>query len=447
MSKNLLLAACAATLVGAITASCGTNNPCVDKNIRCESPLVCDPGDAICKCGGRGGVVCPDGFTCDPTANVCQSTRCSKVDCTSQPGTSCDVLDGTCKCGGTGGQACTDAQTCNPNAKACVPRTNCSQLACPRNMTCDPASGACLCGGAACTAGQACAVGANDAKSCVADACNGVTCTGNNVCDPESGLCKCGVGAAAALCQLGQSCACPAGSDGGACQPSERSCQAAGPCQAGACGNGTTCDPVDGQCKCGGPGGPVCASNQICALGPPPQCQGGQQCTQPDGGPKVCNGGTSCDPEDGRCKCGGRGGIVCAPAGGLDGGTGDPAEICIQNPVQQACRRPCDIRNPDCADPTLCYYDSSATTPAAYCAVNTDTRTEESACTTPTACFSTTPTRRPLHCNGLVLGQTGICRAYCDVATGTAGCIQVPRPQNCVQINGAPVGYGFCQPL
>jgi hypothetical protein len=27
-----------------------------------------------------------------------------------------------------------------------------------------------------------------------------------------------------------------------------------------------------------------------------------------------------------------------------------------------------------------------------------------------------------------------------------AGCLQVPVAQRCVQITGAPVGFGYCQP-
>ncbi len=444
MWKNVLWGALAAGVVGAVTVSCGggSANLCVDRNIRCESPLACDPSDGLCKCGGRGGIVCPDGFSCDPVANTCQSTRCASVDCADKPGTSCDVLDGLCKCGGTGGQLCGDTEACNPNAKACVPRTACSEVACPRNMSCDATTGRCKCGGVECAAGQACSIGTNNAKTCVPELCTGVTCTGNNLCDRADGYCKCN----GVVCQSGEACACPAGSDGGTCAQTARSCRAGSACQGVTCGNGTTCDPVDGQCKCGGPGGPVCASNQICSLGPPPQCQGGQQCTLPDGGVKSCSGGTSCDPEDGRCKCGGRGGVVCAPAGGADGGTGEPAEVCVQNPSQQACRKPCDIRSPECPSGAYCYFDSSAATPTAYCATPTDTRTEEDACTVPTACFSTTPAARSLHCNGLALGQTGICRAYCDVTAGTAGCLQVPRAQTCIQIQGAPTGYGYCQP-
>jgi hypothetical protein len=442
MWKNIAWASVAAVVVGAVTASCGggPKNVCLDRNVSCEAPLTCDPSDGICKCGGRGGVVCPSGFSCDPASNTCLSTRCARVDCSDKPGTSCDVLDGLCKCGGTGGLVCSDTEDCNPNAKACVPRINCTQVACPRNQVCDPATGQCMCAGARCSAGQSCSVNTDGGKTCVNDACTGVTCTGNNVCDPSDGLCKCN----GVVCQSGEACACPAGSDGG-CAPDQLACRPGNACANVTCSNNTTCDPVDGQCKCGGPGGPVCASNQICNLGPPAQCQGGAQCTLPDGGAKSCAGGTSCDPEDGRCKCGGRGGIVCLPEN-ADGGV-NPAEICVQNPVQQACRQPCDVRNPNCPPGTYCYYDSSAATPAAYCAAPTDSKAEGDACTVATACFSTSPTSRSLHCLGLVLGQTGICRAYCNVADGTQGCIQVPRPQTCLQIPQAPPGFGYCNPM
>jgi hypothetical protein len=442
MLRNFVVASFAALVVGAVTASCGggPRNLCADRNISCESPLSCDPSDGICKCGGRGGVVCPTGFSCDPVSNTCLSARCARVDCSDRPGTSCDVFDGICKCGGTGGVACLSTEACNPNAKTCEPRISCTQVACPANQTCDQATGACRCGASACAVGQRCSIGMDGAKACVNDACTGVTCTGSNTCDAADGLCKCN----GVVCQSGEACACPPGADGG-CAASQLACRSGNACANVTCGNNTTCDPVDGLCKCGGPGGPVCASNQICNLGPPAQCQGGAQCSLPDGGAKSCAGGTSCDPEDGKCKCGGRGGIVCAPAS-TDGGSA-PAEICVQNPVQQACRQPCDIRSPVCPQGTHCYYDSSATTPAAYCAAPTDMRKEDDACTVPTACFSTSPSPRSIHCLGLVLGQTGICRAYCDVAAGSAGCIQVPRPQTCIAIPQAPSGYGYCNPM
>jgi hypothetical protein len=82
----------------------------------------------------------------------------------------------------------------------------------------------------------------------------------------------------------------------------------------------------------------------------------------------------------------------------------------------------------------------------AYCATPTGASGEESACSSPAQCFSTNPIPRSIHCNGLALGVPGICRGYCDVAHGTGDCIQTPRAQTCIQIGGAPTGYGFCQP-
>lgn len=443
--KNVLWAALAASVTGVVTASCGsgTRNICADRNVQCEAPLACDPGDGQCKCGGRGGVVCGEGFVCDPVANTCQSTRCARVDCSDKFGTSCDVLDGKCKCGGTGGLSCADNEQCNPLTKTCAPSIDCRARGCNRNESCDQGTGRCLCGNGSCTVAESCSITSSDgSRMCVANVCKGVACTGANLCDVGDGFCKCN----GVVCQSGEACACPPGADGGSCATTERSCRAGTACLGVSCQNGTTCDPVDGVCKCGGPGGPACAANQICSLGPPPKCQGGVQCTQPDGGPRSCPSGTSCDPEDGACKCGGRGGVACAPAGGADGGTMEAAEVCVQNPNQQACRRPCDIRSPDCPTGTFCYFDSSATTPVAYCAAPTEMRGENLDCNSATACFSMSPAPRSLHCNGLALGQKGLCRAYCDVAAGPAGCLQVPVAQRCLQITGAPMGYGYCLP-
>jgi hypothetical protein len=443
MWKNLCVFGLSASVMALVSASCGSGpkNLCVERNIRCSTPLICDPGDGVCKCGGRGGVSCDSDSMCDPIANVCVSKKCDSVDCTDQPGTSCDVRDGVCKCGGTGGKACGASEVCDPNAAACVAMTNCNDVACPFNQTCDASTGRCLCGAVPCAVRQTCSVDAEQAKTCVDDNCAGVACTGASACDRTDGVCKCN----GSVCQSGQACLCPEGADGG-CGATQRSCRVSGLCEHVTCPvSNTVCDPGDGQCKCGGPGGPSCGANQLCTLGPPAKCEGGAQCALPDGGPKSCVGGTSCDPEDGLCKCGGARGLLCAPAGGADGGSDAPAEICISNPLQQACRRPCDVRSPQCESGTYCYFDSSAATAAAYCAAPTESKEEDSACTSPTACFSMTPSARSLHCLGLALGQTGICRAYCDVGAGTAGCLQ-DRPRVCLALPMAPMGTGYCNP-
>lgn len=438
MSKKILLAAAAGFAVGLFASSCGggAKNLCDSLQVPCDSPLVCDPTDGECKCGGRGGLVCPDKFVCDPVGNTCTSTVCKDKTCNDQPGTSCDVLDGNCKCGGTGGKTCGTNEVCNPNAAVCVPALNCNEIACPKNQTCDNSTGRCKCAQTECKPGQFCSVsGGNGAKACVDNLCSGVTCTGTTVCDVSDGYCKCN----GAICQSGEACNCPTAGDAG-CDDTARLCKPGSACAGVSCGGGTTCDPVDGQCKCGGPGGPICSAVQICALGPPSQCQGGAQCTTPDGGTKTCSGGTSCDPEDGKCKCGGRGGQVCKTAVAPD-----PADICVSNPQQQACKRPCDVRAPDCLTATYCYFDITAATPAAYCSAPTGMQAEESGCTTATSCLGANPPRS-LNCTDLALGQAGICRSYCDVAAGAAGCVQVPLPKLCVQIPGADAGYGYCQP-
>ncbi|MFZ5469331.1 MAG: hypothetical protein ACOZIN_07820 [Myxococcota bacterium] len=432
-----LFAAVGAAVVLALSGACGGGgrNVCAEKNVRCESPLVCDPGDGVCKCGGRGGVVCPEAYVCDAVSNTCLSTRCANVTCAG--GTSCDGNDGVCKCGGTGGTECATGDVCNPATKKCEPALDCSQVACPKNQTCDTATSRCKCGAEECAPGRFCSPSsAGGQKTCVDSLCSGVTCAGANVCDPTDGFCKCN----GLICQSGEACACPAGNDGGVCAPEQRTCRPGSSCSGVTCAGGATCDPVDGQCKCGGPGGPVCTSVQICSLGPPAQCQGGQQCTLPDGGTKSCEGGTSCDPEDGKCKCGGRGGTECKPATATE-----DAEVCVSSPLQQSCRRPCDVRSPACPSGTFCYFDSTAATPVAYCAVPTDTRAEGQSCTAPAACFRANPPAS-LHCNGLAAGTSGICRAYCDVSVGNQSCVQVPQAHTCVQLQGAPTGYGFCQP-
>lgn len=423
--------------VGAPGCSGGQRDLCSDNQVRCEGNLVCDPADGLCKCGGRGGVVCPSGFDCDQSSNTCVSTRCATVTCANQ--TSCDVNDGKCKCGGTGGTVCGENDSCDPVAKKCQAPIDCRQVSCPKNQTCDPSTGTCLCGADVCAPNRFCSVTTSNQKTCVDSLCAGVTCAGATVCDPNDGVCKCN----GAVCTAGDACQCPAGSDGG-CADNLRSCRPSSACIGVSCDGGSNCDPTDGQCRCGGPGGPACGAVQICALGPPAQCQGGNQCNLADGGVKNCGGGTSCDPEDGVCKCGGRGGTECrAP---VTGPPADPGEVCVATSTSTRCRTPCDPKAPDCPAGEFCYFDSSAATPVAYCSPNTGTRAEGQSCQTATECFSTSPAPRSLHCLGLQQGQFGLCRSYCDTSQPTASCSQVPRPQTCLAIQGAQGGVGFCQP-
>ncbi|MBX5481318.1 MAG: hypothetical protein IRZ16_05650 [Myxococcaceae bacterium] len=439
--KNIFLAALAALVTAVITVACGgSGDLCKDKNIRCEDPLACDPDDGICKCGGRGGVVCREGEVCDAVSNTCLSTRCAGVNCSSKPGTTCDQLDGQCKCGGTGGQICGENETCDPALKQCVKNTDCSTVACPVNEVCDPSTGSCVCGTETCGPGESCTVDANN-KSCAPDNCFGVKCLGNTTCDPADGRCKCN----GAVCAPGSVCACPAGSDGGTCAAEVRICQPGSACANVVCTGGTTCDPSDGQCKCGGPGGPVCRSDQVCSL-TTFQCQGGEQCTLPDGGMKICPLGTSCDPEDGVCKCGGRGGEVCNS--GADGG---PEETCVESIFSQTCRQTCDPRFQNCPAGQFCYFDTTAKHPTAYCAVNSGTQTLGQACNNATACFTTDPSPRGLFCANLGTfdqpGSTGFCRAFCDTTVpNNQSCPTVP-PHICTTIKDAAPGVGYCQPV
>jgi hypothetical protein len=435
VNKHLVAGALALAVV---SCSSGNKDLCTAKRVLCDdATLICDPEDGVCKCGGHGGVICPTGFVCDQDSMTCLSRLCT-VDCTSKPGTSCDQYDNTCKCGGTGGKICSDSETCDPATKQCMPTVDCNDVACPRNQVCDTSSGVCKCGASTCMPTEYCSPMGSDGGggfTCVNDVCARTHCAGANTCDPSDGYCKCN----GVFCQSGEACACPVGSDGGQCDDSARSCQAGAACVGVSCDGGTLCDPVDGQCKCGGPGGPVCAGNQLCSLGPPSSCEGGAQCTLSDGGAKQCPAGFSCDTEDGLCKCGGMNGQLCAP-----GDAGIPPEVCVLTTLQQSCKRPCDIRTPDCPTGLGCYFDSEASTPVTYCAAPTGVQDAGQPCNSPTQCYGGAPPQA-LHCNGLAPGVPGLCEAYCDVANGMGGCVQTPVAESCSQIANAPTGYGYCQ--
>src|SRR5687768_12422719 len=104
-----------ATVLG--SACGGAKDLCVERRIRCDGALTCEPESGLCKCGGRGGVLCAEGFTCDGATNTCLSSKCVGVTCSG--GTSCDVTDGKCRCGGTGGKECDPGDICESSTRTC----------------------------------------------------------------------------------------------------------------------------------------------------------------------------------------------------------------------------------------------------------------------------------------------------------------------------------------
>jgi len=77
-------------------------------------------------------------------------------------------------------------------------------------------------------------------------------------------------------------------------------------CTGVSCTGGLACDPADGVCKCGGEGGLVCAPGQSCDTSRVVCVSPAASCAQ-----VTCQGNTACDPADGLCKCGGAGGVAC----------------------------------------------------------------------------------------------------------------------------------------
>jgi hypothetical protein len=438
MKNPRILTHVALTLaLGLLSACSNSADLCQQKDVRCSQPLTCDPADGVCKCGGPGGVACGETAVCDAESNTCLSTLCEGKTCTG--GRACDVTDGTCKCGGTGGLECGAGTVCDPMTRACIASTPCADVACGANETCDPSTGDCVCGVTPCPFGKACALGDTGERTCVEDKCAGNTCANDlYVCDPNDGRCKCN----GAVCQGGEACGCPDGS--ASCATEQRACVSGSACGNVQCAGGTTCDPADGQCKCGGPGGDICTAEQLCNLGPPARCQGGEQCLNPDKTPKLCGNGTTCDPEDGRCKCGGRGGELC------ESSVGGQTQICVESNGGADCRVQCNPLSPLCGAGTSCYFDEGAATPDASCAAPTDQRALGASCNGAEVCFDVAR-QRPLHCAGRDLEENtpGRCRAYCRTSLpDDEACPQIPDPHACVPIEGAEsMELGFCEIL
>ncbi|MGQ0504127.1 MAG: hypothetical protein ACT4TC_02305, partial [Myxococcaceae bacterium] len=398
--------------LGLVAGGCGGGKDlCKDKKVSCAGALTCDPSDGLCKCGGRGGLVCSETSLCDGATSTCLSTKCGTKDC--RGNTACDPTDSVCKCGGLGGTACGAGTFCDLRSRKCVPALDCTQVACGVNQVCDTESRTCRCGSATCADDESCdSDGAAGPLACRKNKCSGVACAAGNVCDRHDGLCKC----SGAFCSSGQACLCPPGA--AACQISERSCRDSNPCLGNTCNTfGAVCDPADAaKCKCGGPNGPSCGAGQVCnSPNGELQCQGGDQCRNGDGTPKICTGGLSCDPEDGKCKCGGGGGLLCPPAT-----ENEPAHVCVATDLRKVCRRPCTPYASDCPSDKRCFFDPLAARPVAYCAASSGTHLAGEACLSATDCYDL-GTDKSMACVGLVPGAPGICRNFCDVNSGKQG--------------------------
>ncbi len=318
-------------------------------------------------------------------------------------------------CGSRGGQCatCGAGQVCGLTACIAAPAPGTG------GGTASAAGGTGTAGGTGGTAGGGAQAGGSGGSGGGTTSCSGVVCGDRSTCDAATGLCRCN----GLVCAGGTVCRCPGSQT--SCAEATKFCAAPTGCSGVTCHGGTGCDPIDGVCRCGGASGPACASNEICLAGPPARCFDGT-CTP------ACGANMTCSPDDGSCRCGG---IACAQG-----------ELCVSNALGLKCRAPCDVRSPNCPAGQSCWFDTSATPNAGYCAAPTGMQAEEAACNAPTACYSSV-TSRAQHCSGLALGQSGICRPYCDVAAGTTGCAQQPRQHVCQPIIGAPAGYGYCLAL
>lgn len=393
---------------------------CAQAGTTCDATagLACDPVDGLCKCGGHGGPVCPSNTVCHldddttPPTPTCVSTACDAVTCDLHE--ACDAADGLCKCHG---ESCGPGRTCL--ADGCADADPCAGVTCGPHETCDPANRICTCGGSTCSVGQTCAPDEAGVGHCVGRLCVGKNCGEGSVCNPADGLCHCG-GAGGDACTVGQTCA-----------PDSGTCIEHDACDDVVCTGNTTCSPMDGKCRCGGfdATAPICAPDQTCDLAQsPPRCVGGDACAD-----IVCapNTNLSCDGETGTCKCGGTGGVACAPAEGCVDSGGEPTCVTLCDPnapnVSTAVcgQTPGNLRG--------CYL--SPADGIAYC-TRPGTAADGDDCRSPTDCAA------DHHC--VVTPSGGTCRRYCDT-TVPNDCYLADR--SCVPLANRPAGLpnlGVC---
>jgi hypothetical protein len=126
--------------------SCAGTNIC--ENVVCHGGTTCSPLDGECRCGGYDTTapICSEGQTCDQARRQCVGgDQCINVTCDPESNTSCDDEDGVCKCGGRGGVICTEDQGCVAGfdvplcVKKCNPLTpNVAKEVCGQVSTQDP---------------------------------------------------------------------------------------------------------------------------------------------------------------------------------------------------------------------------------------------------------------------------------------------------------------------
>lgn len=382
---------------------------CAESQNDCDDPtgrVTCDPLDGVCKCGGRGGLVCEPGTIChlDQNTPTCISENCNNVACA--PFEACDAIDGTCKCNGV---VCDEGSTCL--ADGCSETNPCAGVVCGDNQVCDPADRICKCGTGICSMGETCRLDSRGVGFCVGANCVGKNCAEGTVCNPADGLCHCG-SADGDVCTTGQTCKL----DGGAAV-----CDGLNICESKVCTGSTTCSPLDGKCRCGGydATAPICAEDQTCdPTQNPPRCAGGDICADVTC-PEFTN--LTCDGESGECTCGGYQGVACR-----DG------EGCIDADGVPTCVTRCDPNAPNVVV-TVCGSGGSGgrrgcyLSPSdgfAYCA--SAGNVDENG-----TCRKTTDCRDDHHC--VLDGDYGHCRRYCDVNV-TNDCNSSSR--SCVGIGG-----------
>lgn len=392
-------------LVAVGAAGCGSTTTTVQGlcyQVVCDPGLECDEESGDCQCGGTGGISCGPGEVCklDPEPS-CEASMCEFVTC--ERGESCEGATGMCSCGGV---SCQEGEVCKDNI--CKVSDGCSDVSCSAGFSCDPADGKCKCFGQVCEDGELCLDG-----QCLFSLCAGVNCGLNNVCNPDDGVCHC-MDPAGPICHAGQ-----------ACDAETRACVTSDACASVSCGDGAVCDPADGRCHCGGVGSltPICDPGQTCFRN---KCFGGDLCA-PGGVPNECGGSTtplSCDPTDGLCKCGGQGGLVCAPG-----------EQCAQLDGQWTCAQECTIlglSSMNCPPGESCYLDSIPGR-RPYCAPTGIVQRGDT-CTEPSDCA------KDHYC-----GESGKCFLLCPLSEGRGGCAALGPSYECIRFSeNAPQDVGLC---
>ncbi len=233
--------------------------PC--DGVSCNSGMICDPRDGVCRPQTCAIFGCEQGERCEAETGACEPDPCAEADCADNEA----CRDGDCfeSCAS---KQCDSGQRCVSGE--CV-EDRCAEVSCGRNELCNPDSGECAdnqCIGETCPTGFVCNPFSG---GCQPDPCLITTCPQGQTCQEGECIIRCGGG----RIECEDRCVDP--------QTDRAFCGATDNCQ----GANAGVECPEGQVCSNGACSETCAENLIA-------CAGG--CVDPMSNPEYCGASDDC---------------------------------------------------------------------------------------------------------------------------------------------------------